>query len=151
MLLISEKVNYEGHFSFLYKNLELNCMCFKLHLRSECINGLTIQAWNTFHNGSWSLTIGMRNLICSNTKWIHQCTSIDSYKCLCMIFIIQLVFISLGNESKLNFWTQLSLLQCIYINEPSSDKPLLRSLLPSQQEISLHSWEIMQYVSGCVS
>ena len=47
---------------------------------------------NTFHNASWSSTIGMRNLICSNIIWVYQCTSIDSYKCLWMIFIIQLVY-----------------------------------------------------------
>ena len=92
MLLISDKLNYEGHFSFLYKNLELNCMCSMLHLRREQINGLTIQAWNTFHNDSWYSTIDMRNLICSNITWVQQCKSIDSYKCSCMIFIIQLVY-----------------------------------------------------------
>ena len=137
MLLISDKFNYEGHFSFLYKNLELNCMFFMLHLRRERINGLTIQAWNTFHNDSWYSTIDMGNLICSNITWVHQCKSIDSYKCSCMIFIIQLVY-------------QIELLNTTVFVTVHIYKwailwfPLLRShhasLSPSQQEIS-HSWE----------
>ena len=50
---ISDKFNYEGDFNFLYKNLELNCIYFKLHLRCQPINGLAIQAWNAFLNDSW--------------------------------------------------------------------------------------------------
>ena len=42
--LISDKFNYEGYFSFLYKNLELNCIYYNLCLRRQHINGLTIQA-----------------------------------------------------------------------------------------------------------
>ena len=68
------------------------------------------------HLAQWQsvLTIGMRNLIAVTLHEFHQCINISSYKCLCMIFIIQSEFINLGNSAKLNFWTPLSLLQCIY-------------------------------------
>ena len=48
---VSDRFNYEGHFSFLYKS-SLNRFQFTLHLRCKCIDGLAIQAWNTFHKDS---------------------------------------------------------------------------------------------------
>ena len=95
VLLIFDNISYEGNLSFLHKTQAVECLWFKLPLWRNVFIVLRDSYVKTMIQRQSVLTIGMRNLF---TVTLHEycgCTRMSSYKCFCMIFIIQSEFTNL--------------------------------------------------------